>query len=191
VLTEANLQAVTGRREQLLSAAAVLFADRGFHEVGMDDIGAAAGITGPGVYRHFSSKQALLESLCDRTMDRMLALAQSSPDLTTLIDLHVQLVVKDRAMMGVWVREQRALDEGVRRSLRARMREYEAIWRKAVVRPDLDAAELALIVGAALAMLNATSLIESPLPPAARADLLRDLTLTALLRRDSQSATGG
>jgi hypothetical protein len=97
--------------------------------------------------------------------------------------------VKERALMGVWVREQRALDDDVRRSLRARMREYEALWRQAVApsRPDLDAAELALIVGATLAMLNATSLIESPLPPAARADLLRDLTLTALLQR----ATGG
>lgn len=148
----------------------------------MDDIGAAAGITGPGVYRHFSSKQSLLESLCDRTMDRMLALAQSSPDLAKLIDLHVQLVVKERALMGVWVREQRALDESVRRSLRARMRAYEAIWRDALApsRADLDPAELALIVGATLAMLNATSLIESPLSPAARADLLRALTKAAL-----------
>jgi hypothetical protein len=55
-------------------------------------------------------------------------------------------------------------------------------------RPDLEPAELALIVGAALAMLNATSLIESPLSPSARADLLRDLTLTCL---GCQSATGG
>ena len=63
------------RRELLLQAAADLFAARGFHDVGIDDIGTAAGITGPGVYRHFASKQALLESLCDRTMDRMLGLA--------------------------------------------------------------------------------------------------------------------
>ena len=51
------------RRELLLRAAADLFAARGFHDVGMDDIGAAAGITGPGVYRHFASQQALLEDL--------------------------------------------------------------------------------------------------------------------------------
>jgi AcrR family transcriptional regulator len=175
---------VTGRREQLLGAAAVLFADRGFHEVGMDDIGAAAGITGPGVYRHFSSKQALLESLCDRTMDRMLALAQTTSHLETLVDQHVELVVQERTLISVWVREQRALDEEIRRSLRSRMRQYEALWRKAVApaRTDLSEPELALIVGAALAMLNASSLIESPLPPARRKALLRAQVLAALHR---------
>ena len=170
------------RRELLLGAAADLFAARGFHEVGIDDIGAAAGITGPGVYRHFASKQALLESLCDRTMDRMLALAQGTGDLKNLVDLHVTLVVEERALIGVWVREQRALSERVRRSLRARMRTYEAIWRDAVapLRTDLSRDELALTVGSALAMLNTTSLIDSPLPPQARKELLRRVALSAL-----------
>ena len=171
------------RRERLLEAAADLFAARGFHEVGIDDIGAAAGITGPGVYRHFTSKQALLESLCDRTMDRMLGLAQGSADLERLVDLHVDLVVSERALIGVWVREQRALADDVRGSLRRRMRDYELIWRRALSprRPDLESPELALTVGSALAMLNTTSLIESPLQPADRAALLRRLALAALL----------
>jgi AcrR family transcriptional regulator len=171
------------RRELLLEAAASLFAARGFHAVGIDDIGAAAGITGPGVYRHFPSKQALLESLCDRTMDRMLALATDSGDLDTLVDLHVSLVVGERALVSVWVREERALAEDVRRSLRRRMRSYEAIWREALTpsRPDLDSAQLALTVGAVLAMLNTTSLIENPLPAAGRAVVLRRLALAALL----------
>lgn len=172
------------RRELLLEAAADLFAARGYHEVGIDDIGAAAGITGPGVYRHFSSKQALLESLCDRTMDRMLGLAQRSPDLPTLVDLHVALVVEERALIGVWVREQRALQDQVRRSLRARMRAYEQLWREALSpsRPDLGPARLALEVGAVLAMLNASSLIDSPLPAAERTASLRTLALAALTR---------
>ena len=170
------------RRELLLEAAADLFAARGFHEVGIDDIGAAAGITGPGVYRHFASKQALLESLCDRTMDRMLALAHGTNELERLVDLHVTLVVEERALIGVWVREERALAEDVRRSLRARMRDYEAIWRAAVGprRPDLDRHELALTVGSALAMLNTTSLIDSPLARSDRAALLRRMSLSAL-----------
>lgn len=171
------------RRELLLEAAADLFAARGFHEVGIDDIGEAAGITGPGVYRHFSSKQALLESLCDRTMDQMLALAQGTDEVATLVDVHVDLVVEARNYISVWVREQRALDEDVRRSLRTRMRSYELIWRDALApsRPDLDAAQLALTVGAALGMLNTTSLIESPLPAADRKQVLRRLALAALL----------
>jgi AcrR family transcriptional regulator len=171
------------RRELLLEAAADLFAARGFHAVGIDDIGEAAGITGPGVYRHFPSKQALLESLCDRTMNRMLELAKGTEVLEELVDLHVDLVVEERALISVWVREQRALTEDTRRSLRKRMRSYEAIWRDALApsRNDLDGAQLALTVGAALAMLNTTSLIDSALPPSGRKQVLRRMALVSLL----------
>ena len=46
------------RRERILEAAAGLVAERGYHEVGMTDIGAAAGITGSAIYRHFDGKSA-------------------------------------------------------------------------------------------------------------------------------------
>ena len=105
-----------------------MFAARGYHDVGIDDIGAAAGISGPGVYRHFASKQALLEALCDRAMSRMLDGARSTRDrhddpgaaLEALVDLHVEFAVAERPLLGVWVREQRALSDDVRRSLRRR-----------------------------------------------------------------------
>jgi AcrR family transcriptional regulator len=156
---------VTTRREQLLESAADLFAANGFHGVGIDDIGEAAGITGPGVYRHFPSKRALLETLVDRTMDRMLDLAEHAEDLDTLVDLHVTLVTEQKPLVSVWVREQAALADDVRRSLRTRMRRYEQVWHDALTprRPDLGTDELSLVVGATLAMLNASSLIEGPL----------------------------
>jgi AcrR family transcriptional regulator len=174
---------VSPRRELLLRSAAALFAQRGYHAVGIDDIGAAAGISGPGVYRHFASKQALLETLVDRTMDRMLDSAHGTDRIADLVDLHVELVVGERALVGVWVREQGALDDQVRRSLRKRMRLYEGLWAAALApeRPDLTPAELSLTVGATLAMLNTTSLIESSLPPEQRAAVLRRITLAALL----------
>lgn len=173
------------RRELLLGAAADLFAARGFHAVGMDDIGEAAGISGPGVYRHFPSKQALLETLLERTMDRMLDTVRGLDDLDKLIDAHVELVVSDQALISVWVREQRTLAERTRQSLRLRMRTYEGIWRAATqeLRPDLPPDELALTVGAALALLNTSSLIESRLAPDARAAVLRRQARAALLSR--------
>jgi hypothetical protein len=81
------------------------------------------------------------------------------------------------------VREQRTLAESTRQSLRTRMRAYEATWRTAVraCRPELGEAELALTVGAALALLNASSLIESTLSPERRAAMLRRQALAALL----------
>ena len=181
------------RREQLLEAAAEMFAARGYHAVGIDDIGAAAGISGPGVYRHFPSKQALLEALCDRAMTRMLAGARrtrsSAPDpagaLEALVDLHVEFAVGERALLGVWAREQRALSDDVRRSLRRRQRDYERVWRGALaaLRDDLDEAEVAVVVVATLALLNATALAEVAVEPAVLRALLRRMALAALLVR--------
>src|SRR5947209_17127327 len=48
------------RRNQLAAVAAELFRARGYRGVGINDIAAAAGITGPALYRHFPDKQAVL-----------------------------------------------------------------------------------------------------------------------------------
>ena len=61
------------RREQILAAAVRLFHERGYHATGMDEIGAAAGITGPGVYRHFRNKEEILETLVRERGESMLA----------------------------------------------------------------------------------------------------------------------
>lgn len=181
------------RREQLLEAAAQLFADRGFHAVGIDDIGAAAGISGPGVYRHFASKGALLESLCDRAMTRMLDGARSRvaeqvephPALESLVALHVAFGLEERALIAVWVREMRSLSDDVRRSLRWRMREYEQLWHGVVaaLREDLDAGEVSVVVGSTLAMLNGTAFTAPAVPTDRHEALLRKMALSALLTR--------
>ena len=181
------------RREQLLGAAAQLFADRGYHEVGMDDIGAAAGISGPGVYRHFPGKQALLGELCDRGMTGMLAGARRIPAtadspaaaLEALVDLHVQFAVQERALIAVWTRETRALPDAVRRSLRRRMKAYEDVWAAALapLRDDLEPAEVRSVAVLALALLNGSAMSSLDVPPGARARLLRRMTLAALLAR--------
>ena len=181
------------RREQLLEAAAHLFADRGFHAVGIDDIGAAAGISGPGVYRHFASKAALLEALCDRAMTRMLDGARGITGthddphaaLEALVDLHVAFAVEQRALIGVWVREARALSDDVRRSLRRRMRAYEQPWHAVLsqLRDDLNDAEVAAVTGSTLAMLNGIAFTTPSVEPVRLEVLLRRMALAALLAR--------
>jgi AcrR family transcriptional regulator len=178
------------RREQLLGAAAALFAERGYHDVGIDDIGAAAGISGPGVYRHFASKSSLLEALCDRALTRMLDGARrlraehDDPEeaLEALVALHADFAVGHRALLGVWVREQRALSPEVRRSLRRRQREYERVWRAAAaaLRDDLEDAEVGVLVSGALALLNVTALAEPPVPPDRLRLLLERAALSTL-----------
>src|SRR5690349_10094963 len=48
------------RKAAIALAAAELFCARGFHNVGIEDIARAVGITGPAIYRHFPTKQAVL-----------------------------------------------------------------------------------------------------------------------------------
>src|SRR5213078_2796767 len=48
------------RRDEILEIAVGLFAARGYHGVSMDDIGTAAGVTGPALYHHFTGKEAML-----------------------------------------------------------------------------------------------------------------------------------
>lgn len=181
------------RREKLLEAAAQLFAERGYHDVGIDDIGAAAGISGPGVYRHFPGKQALLGELCDRGMSRMLTGARQIPAshdspsaaLEALVDLHVRFAVEERSLIAVWTRETRALPDGVRRSLRRRMKAYEDVWAAvlAPLRDDLPPAEVRGVAVLALTLLNGSAVVSLEGTPEVRARLLRRMTLAALLAR--------
>ena len=53
-------------------------AERGFHAVGIADIGAAAGVSGSAIYRHFRSKQEILAALLDPVVDGLLAGASRS-----------------------------------------------------------------------------------------------------------------
>ena len=181
------------RRELLLQSAADLFSAKGYHAVGIDDIGAAAGISGPGVYRHFASKQALLEALCERAMTSMLGGAEEIPAeyddparaLEALVDLHVDFAVARRALLGVWSREQRNLSEDVRRSRRVRLRAYEQPWREVLgqLRDDLAADEVAVAVTATLSMLNAAAIVDPGVPADRLTRLLRRMALSALLSR--------
>lgn len=65
-------RAKADRRAALLAAAATLFAERGFDGVTLGDIGEAAGVSGPAVYRHVASKQALLGAILVDVSERLL-----------------------------------------------------------------------------------------------------------------------
>jgi AcrR family transcriptional regulator len=81
------------RREDLLSAAARLFRERGFQATSIDDIGAAAGVSGPALYRHFASKHALLADLVEQSLEReRQSVAEAIKDSGSQQELLVRLV---------------------------------------------------------------------------------------------------
>ncbi|MGI4895333.1 MAG: TetR/AcrR family transcriptional regulator [Janthinobacterium lividum] len=71
------MTASTPRREAIAATAARLFAERGFHAVSINDIGRAMGTSGPALYRHFPSKDALLGQMLTDISDALLAGAQA------------------------------------------------------------------------------------------------------------------
>src|SRR5213594_2264330 len=54
------------RRTQILDAAVVCFAKRGFHQASMHDISAEAGISVGLIYRYFQNKEAVISAMADR-----------------------------------------------------------------------------------------------------------------------------
>jgi AcrR family transcriptional regulator len=170
------------RRERILTAAAELTARRGFHAIGMADIGAEAGIVGSGVYRHFENKDAILVALLDRVMGRLqdgaaAILAAGPDDRTTLSGLirdHVRVAIEDRTVLAVYHREIHNLPEEDRRRLRRLQRHYLEDWVHvlAPLRPDLADGELRLAVHAAIGAVQSTLFFRSGLAPERLAELL-------------------
>jgi AcrR family transcriptional regulator len=70
-MTISPIEAPMPRRQQLLTIASQMFARSGFAGTGVDEIGEAAGITGPALYRHFANKQAILDALIVEGMQRL------------------------------------------------------------------------------------------------------------------------
>ena len=72
-----TVDAPPSRREQILTTAAELFAARGFHGVSVSELGAACGITGPALYKHFPSKDAVLAEMLVSISEQLLAVGRA------------------------------------------------------------------------------------------------------------------
>jgi len=144
------------RRGRILASAADLVARKGFHAASIAEIGAAAGITGSGVYRHFDSKSAVLVSLFDQIIDDLLRdereVLDSTSNLSTALDLliagQVEFVVGDRELAQVYYKEIDNLPQEDRRRLRRKQRLYLEEWVHLVseLRADLSDADARVVV---------------------------------------------
>ena len=190
-VAKATPRARTHRRDQILSAATDLFRSRGFHAVGIDEIGSAAGISGPGVYRHFENKHALLVAIFDRVADDLVRQAQRIVDestdaadaLAALLAFHVDFALSDRALIAVYMQEERSLPATDRRRIRKRQRLYVEHWVDAVrgARPGMDDDEALTTVHAAFHLVASVASYEPTLERARLRALLVRLASRVLL----------
>jgi AcrR family transcriptional regulator len=170
------------RRARILQASAALISKNGYHAVGMADIGAAAGIVGSGIYRHFDSKSAILAELLAEAMGRLEAAAaeivardlDDRAALSALIRQHVQVAVQDRHVLQVWYAELQTLGEGERRRLRRAQRRYIEEWVSVAgpLRRDLADGDVRLLVHAAVGAIQSLLFHNLGVPEERMAQLL-------------------
>lgn len=198
------------RREQILKEAARLFAERGFHGVGVDEIGAAVGISGPGLYRHFPGKDAMLAELLVGISGQLLtgarrrvaeadgaavpegaqatAAVRGAADpgalLDSLIEGHIDFALDDRPLITLHDRELDRLRDSDRKLVRQLQRQYVELWVDVLRRVYPDVAEVTArsAVHSVFGLLNSTPHLGRPGALPGRA------TTAELLRRMARGA---
>lgn len=155
------------RRAALLTAAAQLFAERGFPRVSLDDLGAAAGVSGPAVYKHFASKQAVLAAILVGASEGLLAggravVADAGADaglaLRRLVAFHVDFALADADVIRVQDHDLDSLADDDRHAVRALQREYVELWVDVLarLRPTDARPALRTRAHAAFGLINST-----------------------------------
>jgi AcrR family transcriptional regulator len=158
------------RSDAILHAAARLFAARGYSGVSLEDIGAAVGVSGPAVYRHFAGKQALLGAVLVKVSQDLIhggrRVWDESPTaderMRALIGFHVEFALGNAEVIQVQDRDVAFLSEADRAEVRRLQRAYIELWMAALsplhATPDggSDQDELRLRVQACFGLINST-----------------------------------
>src|SRR6476659_2678155 len=85
-MSQPQTDSVPDRRCQILDAALVCFAKRGFHQTSMHDISAEAGISVGLIYRYFENKEAVISAMADRHKKEISEVLQRAKQAPTLLE---------------------------------------------------------------------------------------------------------
>jgi AcrR family transcriptional regulator len=159
-----NEGALFSRYETLLAAGARLFRAQGYPAVSTSEIGKGAGIAGPGLYRSFPSKQAILDALvrrldewrsleCIRTLRANQPAAQR---LQGLVEGHVRISLDAPDLVAVSVTELSHASGEVRDSYARSQSDREAVWIDLVraLVPQTTVAQARILVAAAISFVE-------------------------------------
>src|SRR5213595_1769238 len=90
LMSQPQLEPTLDRRAQILDAALVCFAQRGFHQTSMHDISAEAGISVGLIYRYFENKEAVISAMADRhknEINEVFERARQAPNLLEALEI--------------------------------------------------------------------------------------------------------
>jgi AcrR family transcriptional regulator len=179
------------RREQILASAVQLFHERGYHATGIDDIGGAAGISGPGVYRHYANKEAILADAIVKGVGESQAkieeIVSSSDDPKQMIERlarnSVRAITNNPSIAAIVLFEQRILAPETREFLDQQGERNIKAWSQPLMklRPELSTSEARLLVLAVWRLLETPIQHQSGLSRKRLEEVLVDMVLKALL----------
>ncbi|MBI2701164.1 MAG: TetR family transcriptional regulator [Mycobacterium sp.] len=152
------------RYETLLATGARLFRAKGYPAVSTSEIGKGAGIAGPGLYRSFSSKQAILDALL-RRLDEWHSLEcvraiRANPEaaqrLRGLVEGHVRLSLDAPDLVAVCVTELPHASGEVRDSYLRNKADRESVWADLIMalNPLTTVIEARLLIAAAITLIE-------------------------------------
>jgi AcrR family transcriptional regulator len=175
----------------LIKVAGELFHERAFDAVTTEMIGARAGVTGPALYRHFPSKQALLIAVLEDPLNDLLAHARTTAAevtdprraLESMIDYHVAGSLQNVPSTLVFLKNEHNVPEDDRHRMRRMMRLYAEEWSGLLerLRPDLSDAQNRVLTHAVFSMINSVPQFNSGLDPESVATTVRTAAINALL----------
>ncbi|HJT90397.1 MAG TPA: TetR/AcrR family transcriptional regulator [Mycobacterium sp.] len=159
-------RAKSDRRSALIAAAERLVAERGYLAVRLEDIGAAAGVSGPAIYRHFPNKEALLVELLVGISTRLLAGATDvvaraddpADALDGLVDFHLDFTLGEPDLIRIQDRDLGHLPLTAKRQVRKAQRQYVEIWVDVLrqLNDSLNETDARLMAHATFGLLNST-----------------------------------
>jgi AcrR family transcriptional regulator len=135
------------RREQVIDAAAAVFAEKGFHDATTKDIADRLGLLPGSLYYYFDSKEAALVEVCRRRGNafnaRLRAILAGPDAFGAKVRAGIaQHLAHNRAdLVSTIAYSRRALPGGAARDLKALGRVYERLWER-IFRAAVAAGEL-------------------------------------------------
>ncbi|MEU4227988.1 TetR/AcrR family transcriptional regulator [Nonomuraea sp. NPDC026600] len=151
----------------LIDAALDLFHKFGYRNTSTKDVGAAAGISGPALYRHFANKEDLLTAVLDVFPQFMETAAAEAPALPPadaleyLLDSYAAFSVQRPGLSMIWLEERRNLSDDVRERIGGVHQVYIWMWTDTVaaMRPELSRAEAHILAQLAIGLMTSVTFL--------------------------------
>jgi AcrR family transcriptional regulator len=180
-----------GTRERLLENGAALFAAKGFHGVGVEELGDSVGLTGPSMYRHFPTKAALLAemlitvstSLLEGATDVIAQNHDPKQALSLLIDRHIEFAITYPDLIRVHERDFGNLANDDARQVRRLQRRYVELWVDQIqlARKNETPESARTMAHGVFGMLNSTPRLRPNQSRDGFAELMHDMAWRAIL----------